>query len=213
MGWAQYIGAVRGSKDHKTAKSLRVLQTAQGWIAASNSFHDISGPRRKAIAGFLGKRDRTPKTKLDQEWGAFGSMVGAGDFKNRVVENDRNLARAVDSIPKAGDITRAHYDRFVSHFRKAFEHSERQGRVATASRLLAMKRPDTFLCVNRLNDAAAAKQMGFAKTGLTLDNYWDRVVEVIRASEWYNVDKPDDNDGPIWEARAAMLDAIFLQLA
>lgn len=32
--------------------------------------------------------------------------------------------------------------------------------------------------------------MSCAKSTLNLKNYWDRVVEVIRSSEWYNIDKP-----------------------
>lgn len=51
--------------------------------------------------------------------------------------------------------------------------------------------------------------MGFAKSTLTLENYWERVIEVIQASEWYNVEKPEDRNGPLWECRAAMLDAIL----
>ena len=51
--------------------------------------------------------------------------------------------------------------------------------------------------------------MGFAKTTLNLDNYWNKVVEVTRASDWYNFDKPKARNGQIWECRAAMLDAIF----
>ena len=147
--------------------------------------------------------------ELDQDWGWFGSMRGAGDFMNRIAENDRSLARAVDSIPQKGEITRAHFDRFVGLFVKAFDGSERVGGVSTATRLLAMKRPDVFLCVSKPNAAQAAASMGFAKSTLTLETYWNRVVEIIRASDWYNCDKPRGRDGRIWECRAAMLDSIF----
>ena len=136
-------------------------------------------------------------------------MRGAGDFRNRIGENDASLARAVDSIPQKGEVTRKHYDRFASLFVKAFAKSQRVGGVPTASRLLAMKRPDVFFCVCDPNLEATAAQMGFAKSTLKLDNYLERVVEVIRASEWYGVEKPDSKDGPLWECRAAMLDAIL----
>ena len=55
----------------------------------------------------------------------------------------------------------------------------------------------------------APNKMGFAKTTLRLENYWDRVVEVIRGSDWYNAPKPDGRQGQIWECRAAMLDALL----
>ena len=73
---------------------------------------------------------------------------------------------------RKGDVTREHYDRFASLFVQAFANSHRVGGVPTASRLLAMKRPDVFLCVSDPNLTAAAAEMGFAKSTLKLDNYW-----------------------------------------
>lgn len=72
-----------------------------------------------------------------------------------------------------------------------------------------MKRPDTFLCVSSPNIIEAANALGFARTTLKLDNYWERVVEPIRLSRWHNADKPPNAEGELWEARAAMLDVLF----
>ncbi len=209
MSWRHYVLEVRGSAVHHVDESLALLRTAQVWLASVPSFGDLTTPQRKALAGVIGKTDRDIDDDLGRDWGWFGSMRGAGDFKNRIASNDVFLARAMDSIPQKGEVTRQHYDRFASLFVKAFANSHRVGGVPTASRLLAMKRPDVFLCVSNPNLTAAAVKMGFAKTTLQLGNYWDRVVEVIRASEWYGVEKPDSQDGPLWECRAAMLDAIF----
>lgn len=209
MSWSQYVQKVRSSTHHNVGQSLKLLRTAQGWLAAVPSFADLTTPQRKALAGIIGEADKAINDELDQDWGWFGSMRGAGDFKNRVAENDASLARAIDSIPQKGEVTRGHYDRFASLFVKAFANSHRVGGVPTASRLLAMKRPDVFLCISDPNLTAAAAEMGFSRSTLKLDNYWDRVVEVIRASEWYAADKPDSRDGPLWECRAAMLDAIL----
>jgi hypothetical protein len=211
MDWAHYVRAVRGSAHHNVDESLDLLRTAQAWLSEARSFHDLTTPQRKAIAGVIGEQEKANDDELDQGWGWFGSMRGAGDFKNRIAENDRSLARAVDSIPQKGEVTREHFNRFRRRFVTAFDNSHRVGGVATASRLLAMKRPDVFLCISSPNITAAAKEMGFPKSTLSLDTYWDRVVEVIRASEWYNVDKPESRAGQLWECRAAMLDAIFYQ--
>ena len=83
------------------------------------------------------------------------------------------------------------------------------GGVATASKMLAMKRPDTFLCVCKPNITSASEELGFARTTLSLENYWDRVVGVIRLADWYNAEKPDGIDSDLWECRVAMLDAIL----
>lgn len=211
MDWTSYVSAVRRPSYHDVDESLELLRTAQTWLLAARSFRDLSTLQRKALGGVIGQREKAGDDELDQDWGSFGSMSGAGDFKNRISENDRSLARAVDSIPQKGDVTKEHFVRFVRLFLKAFANSHRVGGVPTASRLLAMKRPDIFLCISDPNIDAAAKEMSFAKTTLTLDNYWERVVEVIRASDWYNTDKPETDEGQLWECRAAMLDAIFYQ--
>lgn len=209
MNWEQYLRALEGPTEHDIDQSLALLRTAQGWLSAGASFGALRTPQRKAIAGVIGMQDRALDEELDQDWGWFGSMRGAGDFMNRVAENDRFLAKAIDSIPHRGEITRDHYERFSKLFVDAFRDSDRTGNVPTASRLLAMKRPDVFLCVSKPNRAAAAEEMGFARSTLRLENYWDRVVEVIRASEWYNTSKPDGREGQIWECRAALLDALL----
>ena len=72
-----------------------------------------------------------------------------------------------------------------------------------------MKHPDTFICICNPNQTEASMRMGFARTTLTLDDYWDKVVEVVRLAEWLNADKPDGSAGELSESRVAMLDAIL----
>lgn len=208
MSWADYVDEVSTSTEHDVEDSLELLRIAQEWFASVRSFADLSPAQRKAIAGIIGKNQKnTPE--LDRDWGWFGSMKGAGDFANRIDKNDRHLARSLDSIPHKGNVTKRHFLTFLKHFEKAFEQSERTGGVATASRLLAMKRPDTFVCICKPNIAEASRRMGFSKTTLELADYWDKVVEVIRLSEWFSADKPDNDEGQLWENRVAMLDAIL----
>lgn len=208
MDWGEYAAEVKATAHHNIKESLALLRVAQGWFASVKSFAQMTAEQRKAIAGVIGERQKI-SGDLDREWGWFGSMKGAGDFANRVDENDKHLARALDSIPQKGEVTKDHFHRFVHHFQKAFAHSDRSGGTATASRLLAMKRPDVFICICKPNIKQAAKRMGFPPSTLNLENYWDRVIEVIRLSEWYNLEKPDSADGELWENRAAMLDAIL----
>jgi hypothetical protein len=51
--------------------------------------------------------------------------------------------------------------------------------------------------------------LSFAPTTLSLDNYWERVIEPIRQSPWYNADRPSGRDAELWDARVAMVDAIY----
>lgn len=208
MNWDEYSRRVRSSRHHNVTKSLELIAVARRWFATEASFASFSPAQRKAIAGILGKYQKYD-LDLEREWGWFGSMGAAGDFANRVADNDPSLARALDGIPLSGEVTRAQYDRYCTLFRRAFARSSRTGGVPSATRLLSMKRPDTFLCVCKPNVVAVAKALGFARTTLDLDNYGERVVEPIKLSVWYNADKPDHPDGELWEARVAMLDALF----
>ncbi|CAN0655648.1 Restriction endonuclease type II NgoFVII N-terminal domain-containing protein [Nitratireductor aquimarinus] len=208
MDWADYAEQVRSSKHHDPKKSLELLAIARRWFAGTQSFAALSASQRKAIAGTIGEYQKLD-ADLNRDWGWFGSMRGAGDFANRIEKNDRFLARALDGIPRTGEVTRDHFEKYCEAFRRAFVNSSRTGGVPTATRLLAMKRPDTFLCVSSPNILEAAKALGFARTTLKLDNYWERVVEPIRLSRWHNADKPPNGEGELWEARAAMLDVLF----
>lgn len=208
LNWDEYAKSVRSTDHHDVEKSLELLRIAQSWLTSQPSFRKLAPPQRKALAGVIGQREKTD-AELNRDWGWFGSMRGMGDFANRIKDNDSYLARAIDSIPQKGEVTRDHYDRFADLFVKAFRNSQRTGKVPTASRLLAMKRPDVFLCISKPNLEQAASSMGFSKSTLDLENYWDRVVEVIQSANWYNVEKPDGPDGELWEGRAAMLDAIL----
>jgi hypothetical protein len=208
IDWDEYVRRVRASRHHDVGRSLELVAIARRWFATEPSFARFTAPQRKAIAGILGEYQKDGPD-LDREWGWFGSMRGAGDFANRIEQNDRSLAEALDGIPSAGDVTRDQYDRFCSLFHQAFANSSRTGGVPTATRLLSMKRPDTFLCVCKPNIVQAAKALGFARTTLDLDNYWERVVEPIRLTGWYNADKPNLPESELWEARVAMLDTLF----
>lgn len=209
VSWQNYLQQVRSSPQHDLHQSLQLLRIARKWFSSVDSFADLTAPQRKAIAGVLGDYQKLDP-ELDRDWGWFGSMKGAGDFANRIEQNDKYLARAVDSIPRQGDVTREQYQRFLEDFERAFARSDRVGRVPTASRLLAMKRPDTFLCVCKPNIVRASATLGFARTTLSPGNYWERIVEPIRYAEWYSSPRPPNRiESEIWDARAAMLDAIF----
>ncbi len=210
MDWQAYAKRIREFPSQEVAARLQILATARQWFATTGSFANFPDLHRKAIGGVLGERQKLG-IQLNQPWAWFGSMSGAGDFANRISENDGSLAAAIDSIPLSGDVSRAQYERFCSLFRAAFARSTRVGGVPTASRLLAMKRPDTFICISRPNIVRASGQFQFARTTLTLENYWERIVEPLRLSSWYNAEKPAGVDGELWEARAAMLDTLLYQ--
>lgn len=209
MSWAKFAAAARADRHHDFGKRIRLLRNVQQMFARTASFADLDLPEWKAIAGVLGNGGAVDAGLEDVEWGWFGSMGGAAVFAGMIGERDAGLAAAMDLIPARGAVTEEHFEAFVRSFTSAFTGRPRVARLAPASRLLAMKRPDIFVCVNGENRRGLARALAFAPTTLALANYWDRVVEPIRQAPWYTTPRPEGKDMELWDARVAMLDAIY----
>lgn len=222
--WQEYLehinrfaATVIGNGHKRLENGLRVLQAVQTMFAGVASFADLPAPKRKAISGVIGRTDiknlqMTSAHKLD--FGQFGTMRGAGDFAGLVgtSEGAEGLAAAIDLIPAKGEITRRHFDEFVMRFREAFALRTRGGGIPTASRLLAMKRPDAFVGVDGANRRGLARDLDFKPSTIGLDNYWERVIEPVRSAPWYQSPKPADRrERQIWEGRVALLDIIYYE--
>ncbi|MBX9815461.1 MAG: hypothetical protein A4S12_04375 [Proteobacteria bacterium SG_bin5] len=211
MSWKDFVKDARADLHHDFKKRMKLLRAIQQMFSKAPSLGDLSAAEWKGIAGVLGdvEADATRLEGLD--WGWFGSMGGAGTFAELIGLQDPALAEALDSIPKRGDITEAQFDDYAGAFTAAFSGSSRTARLAPATRLLAMKRPDFFVCVNGGNKTGLATALSFAPTTLSLENYWARVIEPIQQAPWYNTPRPSGQDMELWESRVAMLDAIYYE--
>jgi hypothetical protein len=202
MSWEHFLEKVRREKDHHTLDGrIAVLEGARDLFVRHPSFWEMSRPDRKKIAGIA------PHDGVD--WGWFGAMGGAGTFKNRVNEPDPNLSRALDSIPLDGAIKREGYSDFVNSYKKAFPGGKGHG-LATATRLLAMKRPDYFVCFDSANKARLSKAFNVSLDRHDYEEYWDSIIERVLVSRWWNSARPKQTqDGKVWDGRVAFLDSLF----
>src|SRR5205823_12209100 len=108
------------------------------------------------------------------------------------------ISLALDEIPLDGDTSRDQYQRFADRFLKAFKRAG----MALASRLLAMKRPDTFVCVNNLNREGLFPAFRLSPSR-DAEAYWE-LIERVRASTWWKAQQPPTGDEQDeWSARAA----------
>jgi hypothetical protein len=215
LTWQEYADLINGRGTEHLKLRLQVLGRAATIFAEASSFADIAPIERKAIAGCVGARERDSIPRIaNLDWGWFGSMKGFGVLPSLVTDKNsglanQNLSDAVDCIPPMGVVTEDDYNKFVQLFRKAFVDSKRQGQIASASRFLAMKRPDYFVCVDSQNKSELAADLGFAASALTLDSYWDVVVEPVMTAKWWTGQRPSGLDGRIWDGRTALLDVLF----
>ena len=209
LSWPQLVAAVGVNKHHTLEGRLDLLDEMRRLFAAHRSLEKMGVADRLRVAGTEGKRARRMAT-VDSGW--FGAMSGFGDFAHLVREKPEGLSHALDAIPLTGPVAASAYATFVRRFRRAFEGLSRMGNVSSGTRLLAMKRPDVFLCFNDANQKPLCHRLGVAPTTVTLDNYWDRIVEPIKASRWWIEPEPENaRQNRIWRGRAALLDAIYYE--
>jgi len=161
--------------------------------------------QRREIAGIA----TTKQSDSNIEWGWFGSMVGAGIFQNRINTNNTFISQALDEIPLQGEINKSNYNDFVDLFHKAFPKGGCG--VAVASRLLAMKRPDYFVCLDKQNRPKLCHEFGLPTT-VSFEMYWEDIIERVLDSVWWTSEKPKSKKQiKAWLSRVAMLDSLFYE--
>ena len=198
--WEQYYEAVRAPGDDYLQDRIRLLADAREAFREHRSLAAMDVDPRAMIAGL-------PNGRTDNQ-GYFGSMRGDGVFHGTVKGAPAGISAALDRIPLEGPVTREHYDEYVKGFERALPDG--RSRPGVASRLLAMKRPDQFVCLSTRNRAGLAADFGISAGGIDFDAYWDGVVGRIRDSRWWSAPAPaGGSELDAWQGRAAMLDAIF----
>jgi len=203
MDWRTFYNQIQEDQTHGFEERLAMLNAIGKAFASAPHFNDISFEERLGIAGLRSKVIK------HSEW--FGSMVGAGKFYKLMNKSEPAFSIALDAIPSRGAVTKSEYDTFISEYLKAFPNG-RDG-LGTATRLLSMKRPDTFLCVDGANLKKLAKDVGMVRPDkLDYERYWTEVVERLQESPWWNSPMPkNEKEARAWKARAAMLDALFYE--
>jgi HKD family nuclease len=209
LSWLEYKKLI-AAYDSVTQR-LAVLEKSRLFFATHQKFSAMSLLKRRAIAGVASAAERNTEELGDLNWGFFGSMRGLGVFPSVLENKAQKLDEAFSHIPLFGDVDEEQYKKFVANFQKSFDNKSRVGGLPPASRLLAMIRPDQFVCVDSANRDGLAKDLGFAPSTLNLENYWSRVIEPIRESTWWNAKKPESTSDTIWMGRAALLDVIYYQ--
>lgn len=202
MSWPSFFKAVQADPHHGFNERCDLLDLVRKAFRENTAYSEMKLGLRKTVAGL--------PNDFNNHWGWFGSMKGAGFFHQAVNDNNPHLSAALDFIPLDGAVGLEHYDNYVNEFKKAFPDG-RHG-VGIASRLLALKRPDYFVCLDSKNKAQLCKDFGIKQSDMTYERYWEDVVCRIVDSVWWNEPKPSDKQAfRVWLGRAAMLDAIFYQ--
>lgn len=202
LSWMSYLELVKKDPFHSFENRLVLLQEARLLFTSHEHFNEMSDTDRKKIAGF--HFDEQPSGFT---WAWFGSMKGAGYFKNKINNNNINVSLALDAISLTETISKKDFNQFVKIFKQAFPDGG--AGIAVATRLLAMKRPDTFICLDSRNKVDLCNEFGISKT-VSFEQYWEEIILRIQDSVWWDSQKPENKiELQLWNGRAAMLDAVF----
>ena len=204
MRWEEFLRRVRADPTHDVRMRLDVLARARALFSGNQSFAELTDEERRCIAGVA--RQSLPACGLN--WGYFGQMSAHGAYTRAVIGSSNVISRALSRIPLSGHVEREHYEQYCREFYKI--DGARLTWVGLGTRLLAMKRPDVFVCLDGANREGLCGYFGVAPTTTKLDNYWDRIVAPMSLMAWWQAESPKAHmEQEIWRARAAMLDSIF----
>jgi HKD family nuclease len=202
--WNEYYKRIQEEKlEDGFERRIKLLNTTRKYFKKYKHLASMNKEQRQQIAGTIEPR---------YDWGWFGFMKANGVFKQQINNNNKWLSKGLDKIPLYGSVSKEHYMAFVKEFLHAFPNG-RDG-IATATRLLTMKRPDIFLCYNKANRALLESGFGIPMPRIEGPNknyevYWDEIIERIHDCVWWQSDEPiDEIEAQAWRGRAAMLDAI-----
>lgn len=202
LDWPEFYQRMQAEPGNRFQDRLVLLEQTSSIFAANSSLNTMSLDERKRICGTA--------VEGTIKWRLFGSMAGSVVLKKRIGDNDIVLSRALDLIPASGPVTKNHFDNYVSALRQTFVYRSGFQGLAVATRLLCIKRPDHFVCVDGKNKKGLAKALGLAPGKLRIDSYWDAVIEPILESPWYRSQSPTNStELAAWQARVAMVDALF----
>lgn len=200
--WDEYEKEVKDNYSY--VQRIRLLENARELFNVS--YKSLSDADRKRLAGCPSmKENQISEDKSKSiDWNWFGHMAGFGDFVHAVMVNDKHISDAIDSIPVTGNISKSTYLKYINEFKKALPRAQNSP-LALATRLLAIKRPDVFICVDSRNKKALCKQFGITISKLTVDTYWDLLIQRIQATPWYS-DASEESE--LYQYRVAMLDCL-----
>jgi HKD family nuclease len=204
ISWMEYFEKVRSEvdhppHDHSMDGRLRVIRGVKRLFSDYQHFKDIDRAGRQKIAGLV------MDGKVNYLW--FGTTRPAGRVKQAIINNNEYLSVALDAIPSTGDVSRRSYMEYVERLQMAFP-SGGIG-IGSATRLLAMKRPDTFVCLNKRNRKELCKAFDINQT-VSDEQYWDSIIEWLKEFPWWYAQAPQSGiEREVWDARVAFLDSLF----
>lgn len=212
--WKTYVQIIKN--DTRFLQKRCELLIFSQKLFQNYSFNKMQDEERKLLAGIKNKYDK-------YDYGLFGSVPNISNrYCQTIRDNYKGISKALNKIPTNFNtpVTKEDFLNYKKMFLKLFEDNGKGINIATFTRLLVMKRPDFFICINKANseiyNALGIDEKLFDKknypedSSKIYDNYWDYIIQEIINSTWWQSPRPKDKlEQKIWKYRVAMLDSIF----
>jgi len=202
MSWEEFFKKTTAVRKHTIEHRFNLLDAVNQSFANNPSMSDMSQDERHMIAGI--------RNNFNDYTGLFGSMdraASAHNWAKHIDDKKQLLSDALDMIPSFGTIDKNSFQQYSKVFREATGY---KNAVGTFTRLLAMKRPDIFVCLTDTNKQALCQDFGISRSTMTYEKYWDEIIERLTQSVWWNAPQPQEAFNlKVWNSRSALLDAIY----
>jgi len=200
MDWDEYFYKV---KENELEPRVRLLDKANSLFKQYATYREMTENERKGIAGIYNNSFEED----GYHWFAFGRMSGNGYFHQAIKDNNKYVSDALDEIPMNGMVDSSNYKKFLKIFKKALP--EQNNPIGTATRLLAMKRPDYFICFNDANKDNLTEAFEVKKS-INIEQYWDLIIARILESNWWNDESTKKGmESSVFNYRTAFLDNLY----
>ena len=174
--WDTYVKRIKHEPDGSLENRIRLLHEAHLIFSRKKTVLNMSDDEKRKIGGYDKSCDSD-----NIDWKFFGT-AGNGEFMHSLNING-SAAKAIDGIPLEGEITKDDVTKYFRTFRKDLTKEP----IASATRLLALKRPDIFVSIDSANRKELCRSLGITLNSINLENYWDVVISPIMKSVWFQV--------------------------
>lgn len=203
--WSEFYDKVKRDEFYK--HRLALLSQARKIFQSHKNFIDIDPENRKVLAGTVTKPKHDDWRNINVScFGPTGSSIFAGLIDRENV----HVFRAIDCIPISRKVTRSDFMNYVDEIKKGF--GDNQHGLGHVARLLAIKRPDTFVPFNGPVKPGIHEDLDLKPRmkGTHYERYWDEVLAKIKQAKWYKSQQPkNETERNVWRFRVAMLDAVY----
>lgn len=140
-----------------------------------------------------------------QSSGLLGTMRAAGFAKQVVGNEPGRIGKYLDALPIQGDVDLDFATNLVGGMTKIHGVS-----IGVASRLMAVKRPDLFVSVNKGSQRGLGRLLG--RGLISTPEHYRSLLDVVWSSDWYRSPQPENpREKIVWQRRAALLDSALYE--